>query len=53
MESYKIYIDGILWRAFYSQSKFKTECLRLEKKFNVLMATSLGDYEMGSLLESS
>ena len=37
MESYKIYIDGILWRAFYSQSKFKTECLRLEKKFNALM----------------
>ena len=37
MEAYKIYIDGILWRSFYSQSKFKTECLRLEEKFNVLM----------------
>jgi hypothetical protein len=27
--------------------------ISINKKFNVLMATSLGDYEMGSLLESS
>ena len=37
MDSYKIYVDGILWRAFYSQSKFKAECHRLEEKFGVLM----------------
>ena len=37
MDSYKIYIDGLLWRAFHSQSKFKAECDRLENKFKVLM----------------
>jgi hypothetical protein len=37
MVPYKIYVDGHLWRAFYSQSEFKAECARLEEKFKVLM----------------
>jgi len=34
MESYKIYISGELVAAFYSQSKFKIEVVRLEAKYN-------------------
>ena len=36
IDSYKIYIDGILWRAYGVEAKFKAECYRLEKKLDTL-----------------
>ena len=35
-DSFKIYVDGILWNAYYNESKFKDDCYRLEKKLNTL-----------------
>jgi len=35
-DSYKIYIDGILWHAYGVEAKFKAECYRLEKKLDTL-----------------
>lgn len=36
IDSYKIYVDGILWDAYYVESKFKAECYRLEEKLDTL-----------------
>ncbi len=36
IDSYKIYIDGLLWNAYGVEAKFKAECHRLENKLNTL-----------------
>jgi hypothetical protein len=35
MESYKIYIDGLLWDAFYLEAKWKAAIRELENKLQV------------------
>tara|TARA_R110000751_G_scaffold100602_1_gene194541 strand:+ start:2153 stop:2308 length:156 start_codon:yes stop_codon:yes gene_type:complete len=35
MESYKIYIDGLLWGAFYQEAKWKTVIRELEDNLQV------------------
>ena len=35
MESYKIYIDGLLWGAFYQQAKWKAVIRELEDNLQV------------------
>jgi len=36
IDSFKIYVDGILCMAYYDESKFKAECYRLEKELDTL-----------------
>ena len=36
MQSYKIYIDGLLWEAYSMQASFKAEVIRLENLLDLI-----------------